>query len=465
MTDPARLTRVADAVRRGEPAALRYEVESIIHDQLRYADHELQLASELQLALNLEESTPTIDAVQVVEGYLQIDYSVERDALARQSVAGQAFDGAKYGAGRRLSATLPLRPQGLFERVGGECATDHHDELRNQQVISPDHLEPSNLFYFWDPDKASCRARLQPSDLHEASYELLGSSHSERVVYPEYDQLVSDDTLTITALFAPLHAVEHGGKLASDEPAVASAEGFVARLTAPKLGFALVRRIEPGGALLQKTTESGLVIRIEVHGPLALAAGAIQYGGDEYCRCFPGAAEQDDCDPEVLRGAHRAQELVRRAVRESEIYYYKGHSNFGLYSLFADPTVYRRDRYQIIFNDGCNTYGYYTQQVLQARKGEADPRGDRFVDIVNNPNASGPNTEETALELLELLMQGASAEHAKRATRAYSWNRLIRYTNGHAEWRYKRDVDHYHLNDRVEIYGVSGASRNVYQPR
>lgn len=412
------LATLAAAIKSNPTSWEHRAITGQVTEQVKYARNALKSQD---LNLNLEGGSPTFSAVDVIDGGLELSYEVSVESLVKfKELEAKGLKPADL-VGKVVEPTLPLVPAGLLERVSNRCATDL--DSPGAEVPLAD-LGAHNLFYYWDASRAGCP--LGDGDLVTARYEIR-SSLDAPTAYPEYDRLVADKKVTMGIIFGQ---IEHG-ELSSYDWGFLSFNAMT-RAFRDK-GFRVTSQLEGNnGHRMAKTYTGGLVVEIEMWNPRSFA---------------------DNVD------RAQANDTFRAIMKRNEVIYYNGHAFYGSLTVLDERTAYPEDTYQIIFMDACWSYAYYTKQIFRNKATEADPTGYVLTDVINNTEPGITGSEHTAVVLYDQLFTGAAKAHARRSTRLYSWNNIVKYMNEHAERRAEaRGNDH----PDPEIYGVSGARDNAY---
>ena len=80
-----------------------------------------------------------------------------------------------------------------------------------------------------------------------------------------------------------------------------------------------------------------------------------------------------------------------QSLSSASVVIYAGHSGLGEY--LSPEAIYRRsglklnlpkERYQILFFNGCNSYPYYNLEYFAKKSTEQDPNGTKNLDIITN---------------------------------------------------------------------------------
>jgi hypothetical protein len=415
---PEELEAIAQALREDPRSWDHREITIQVTEQLKYARNALKSEN---LDLNLEGGSPTFPAIAVDEEALELSYTVEVESLVKFKDLEERNLTPADLVGKMVDAKLPLVPQGLFERVGNRCATDGD----SGEPPPAEDLGAHNLFYYWDAERESCP--LAAEDLIVGHYEIRSSLDAPNV-YPEYDQLIADNKITMVAIFGQ---IKHG-ELSNWDWGFISFGDFTDAFE--YLGFERTETFDNRrGHRLQKTYPGGLEVVLDMYTPVDFA---------------------DEVDRE------QSNARFREAMSSHEIVYYNGHAFYGSLRVLDEPEAYPPETYQIIFMDACWSYAYYTKQVFRNKATEADPEGYALADVVNNTEPGITGSEQTAAVLYDNILKGAAALHVGQAPTIYSWNEMTAYMNAHAEERAARRTTY----PDPEIYGASGVVTNKFQP-
>lgn len=418
-TTAEQLQTIAEALLDNPRSWEHRAITSQVTEQLKYARNTLKAQN---LNLNLEGGNPAFSSIDLIEGGLELVYTVSVESLVKYKDLEDDNLTVEQLVGRSIDVRLPLLPDGLYDRVGGACATDPDTETGE---VDPEDLGAHNLFYYFDPARDGCS--MQESDLITGQYNV-ESSLDAPTVYPEYDQLVADGRVDMVVIFGQ---ITHGDLEDNDW-------GFISFRSMTRSfqgrGFRTVETYDGNrGHRLERTYPGGLVVSIDMYTPIDFA---------------------DHVDREVSNTAFRS------AVQNNEIVYYNGHAFYGSLNVLDDPAVYPADVYQIINMDACWSYAYYTKQIFRNRATDDDPDGYALVDVVNNTEPGITGSEQTATILYDNIFRGAAAVHSGGNATLYSWNNIVEYMNEHAEARARRRTQY----PDPEIYGVSGVTTNQYRP-
>ncbi len=405
---PDELEALAEAIRANPTDQAHRDITRAVSDQLKFARNALKGR---RLNLNLEGGEPAITAVDVIDGGLDLSYSVRIESLIKLMDLGQGQRLEDF-VGLEITADLPMRIDGLKDR-----ATGCWEDIDNGQPPPAADLNDWNLFYYWKPSRQGCV--LRGDDLSTATLRVTSSSASAPTVYPEYDRLVEDGRVTMTAVFGQM---THG-QLRDSDSGFYFYEAFVKTWT--DQGYERVGAIDTNlGETLRKTVTNGdqtLTIEIDVYNPRGFA----------------------DTVPST-----ESNQRFKNAIANREIVFYGGHSFYGSLNILREADAYSPG-YQVFFMDSCWSYEYYTKQVFRNKATAQDPTGYLDADVVNNTEAG--SNDDPSLVLWDTFMKGVTAHFMGNDVTPYSWNTMIEYMNNEARWS-------------GELFGASGVRNNVYQP-
>jgi hypothetical protein len=81
-------------------------------------------------------------------------------------------------------------------------------------------------------------------------------------------------------------------------------------------------------------------------------------------------------------------DLGKKALKHADIFIYDGHSGLGGYfafeNFFKQNNGLPRDKYQVLFFNGCSTFSYYNTDYFEGKKSNIDPLGYENLDIITN---------------------------------------------------------------------------------
>jgi len=234
-----------------------------------------------------------------------------------------ASRGVKVGS--QFVAKVPLRPYSMMADYGDKCANPD-DHITLDQSVN---------WYLWNPDKQGCTAATQNMKVTVSKMFPV-----QKIVYPEYDQLVADGKVTAVVIFGKIGEgdVEHdSGMYAFKRMARWLTEAGFTEVTPAPVG----RRFSK-----QLTT---VTFEIDLYSP----------------KEFEGLGDY----------AHFSN--FQQAIAEHEIVAYDGHSMLGGSEFWARPKY--PGFYQIYLYGGCLGYEYYVSHIVNGKGGTWDK-----VDIVSS---------------------------------------------------------------------------------
>ncbi len=374
--------------------------------QLRFAKNQINEAS---LHLNLSSSDAVAEEVEVDEaGLIRVTYSATVESTVTQVELAEDDLSMDDIVGQSFKAVLPIQPDLMVDKVGDACIEDGHE------------AHSYNYFYYYQPDKEGCAEAMEAAGVErvEASFDIASLAPS-KTVYPEYDQLASDNRVDVVVFF---------GAADDDwEPGDWDWGVYSTRQFARDLEWTGFEEQEADKGRLFTRTSGELEEKVHVIGPETLKL-----------------LKEDD------------EGLFGQLVTQNEIVMYNGHSFYGSLDVLDDPSIFPGN-YQIFFMNSCWSYEYYTKQIFRANETEEDPEGWLLADIVNNTEVGWFHNmgKESSILLANLL--AGSLHGGVDGDRYYTWDRIIAAMNAHALEVYER-----RSTDTHEIYGVSGVRTNRF---
>lgn len=393
----------------------RYIIRVMADEQLKLAKGQLNAE---KLHLNLTSDSIEIDRIEVVDNAVEIQYRIVVETLVTEKELQEEGIRAADLVDATYAVQVAADPRNLFDRVGDRCATG----------FDAGSLGNENFFYYFDPALPSCDIEFAP-DTSFSVRTLLPNQET----YPEYDLLVADGTVTAAIIFGAAESgAVHGGDW---------------------------------GVMMWRTFEANLRINDFVKTDADIE-------GNRYVRTQGGINQVIDViNPYVLEEhGDSAEQLFAQLLSTHELIFYNGHSFYGSLDVLKNADHYPPETYQILFMNSCWSYEYYTRQVSDARRTDADPEGWRLADVVNNTTyAYFVQMEQSSRVLLFNLLAGAVSLGADNAGRKFSWQNIIGTLNSAAKNecpRHDPDADcrHYRPRRSHEMYGVSGVRDNQFTP-
>lgn len=298
--------------------------------------------------LNQLADTVKITDKKVEAGVVTLTYEAKVDLL-RELASGETAPTLEQVEAKTVAVRLPAKPIGAFAEARGQCV-DSHDG-------SPDG--DRNFFYYFDADAPGCAIDLVPVDV------TVTEVYERKIVFPEYDQLVTEDL---------------GNGKKGFRAAIVPAEGdydpmsrFEAhrRMLEIDLGIS-PESVEGGKAVRFTFTKANVAISVDVYDPT-----------------------KTSLTPQF-----------RSALSKYQLVFYNGHSIYGTRDLLTDESSFS-DRYQIVMMHSCRSYPYYVRQVFRAKATSDDPTGWSNADVVATGESSYPTDSPRTLKpLLEGSLDG-----------------------------------------------------------
>ncbi len=297
------------------------------------------------------------------------------------------FDaGPRPKVGDSFVAKVPVNPFTILRDAGKSCADDD------------DHigLDESVYWYRWLPEQTGCRAPLQ--DLKVTVSKTFSTAMA---VYPEYDQLVEDNMVSIVVLFGQ---IGDEATISPNDSGMRAFQRYGNMLS--NAGFEEVPG--PIGKRFEKTLQRGVLAQIDLYSP----------------KEFSGLGDS----------AHFSN--FQTALSEHEVVVYDGHSMLGASDFWTRPSY--PDFYQIYLYGGCLGYEYYVKPILHG-KGDSWDKLDIMSSVVE---VSADANDFAAPAIAKLLF---AIDHGKRS----SWKQILNIV---------RDS----VGDST--FGMSGVRDNCYAP-
>ncbi|MBA2542226.1 MAG: hypothetical protein H0V17_21475 [Deltaproteobacteria bacterium] len=295
--------------------------------------------------------------------------------------------GTKPKVGDELIAKVPVNPFTVFRDAGDSCA-DSDDHIPLDQAV---------YWYRWEGDRPGCKAALQDLKITVSKT----FSTATAAVYPEYDQLVADNKVTVAILFGQ---IGDEATISSSDPGVRNHARYGRMLT--DAGFKSVTA--PVGKRFEKTLRGGVVAQIDLYAP----------------KDFSGLGDFEHFDN------------FQKALSEHEVVAYDGHSMLGASDFWTRPEY--PSFYQIYLYGGCLGYEYYIKPILHG-KGDSWAKLDIMSSVIE---VTADATDFAAPAIAKLLF---AIENGKRS----SWKQVL-------------NIVRENVGDST--FGVSGVRDNCYAP-
>lgn len=382
------------------------KVKSLALGQVKYAKNRINAE---QLHMNLYSNAFEAETIELVgETTLRITYKMLLESIVSHEElekAGKTIEDILGGAATVVK--IPADHRDLFERVDDKCA-EGHDE---------GSLGDYNYFYYFNPDKEGCDIELVDGTF------AISSLAPPDTTYPEYDRLGADNKVTVFVIFG---AAGHDEEVSNGDWGMREWRDFKRYMGAR--GFTKVEDLDPGERF--RRVKEGIEEIIDIISPTDI------YHNPE------------------------SNSIFQRGIAEHEVIIYNGHSFYGSLSVLLDCSIYPSfDTYQVFHMGSCWSYEYYTSQIFECRKNDADPLGWDLADVVNDTESGWfHNNAEFSRILLTNLFAGVETG-GKDGDKFYTWYNIISAMNKHA-------IDTWNSSDTEthEIMGVSGIKNNKYDP-
>lgn len=279
---------------------------------------------------------------------------------------------------RRYDLALPIDVTTLDafnEKYDGRCGTNEYGR--------------QTFWHDFNPRASGC---VLDADVHKTVASVRTHPLGTTDKYPEYDQIWSDGSLDMVAVYGAISSTSENDDGVRDQRAL---------LAKVKAGLTNVQEAEvpPRGGIVKHTVLSG-TRRID--------------GADKKVRLvtyFVG--DVSSAGPEFT-------ESYAEASLGADLIVYSGHSGLGTnIAALANATRAKRGQYQIVFFNGCQTLGYLGPAMHESRIAlngrREDPHGTKFLDVI--VTALPAYAEQTPTEQL---LFDAAIERKK------GWGELLR---------------------------------------
>lgn len=266
------------------------------------------------------------------------------------------------GEGDSVPVRLPMRP-GTFPQVGGKAC------------MAPGE-SPARYWYYWSPLWEDCKIR---EGIDYKTYEAsLTPLENTTLTYPEYSRLWNDERVLEISIFFGIEKSEgtHNPEkinVPEGDPNAWSASQYRSTrnfLLHKSMGF----RAIPQWGETWAQENSFLVEKFEKETRRGTIRVHMYYG------------ESGIDKPKV----NAFKTLYKNALENHAVVMYHGHSGYGsnldlsLLAKDVGPIELPKDKYQLIFLDGCSNYAYYTDMYQMPKRTEADPYGTKNLDLLTN---------------------------------------------------------------------------------
>jgi len=301
----------------------------------------------------LEKSLPNIRKISVAGGFVRVDYSYEDGAIF--------YKGLIKGKRTKIKFLMPNAPTEIYQK---SIPKDPKIDPITKEPINPcsDIHDNSDLafWYYWSPDRKGCPASFK-KHLHDVKATLVRGTKTKST-YPEYRKLYFDSNETDDNRTINIDIIV-GQDVKFNDPSDSGRRSFLHDASLFE------------GMMSSEGKPTFSVIRSSVN------YRRLKYKTDlfeAYLNIYYVDTENS-----------RFDEVAARGLRRSDILIYAGHSYEGYYfdleRLFAaGEETLPKDKYQIMFFNGCTTYSYYNNNYFDQKKSEQDVRGTKNLDLITN---------------------------------------------------------------------------------
>ncbi len=235
------------------------------------------------------------------------------------------------------------------------------------------------FWYNFDPKAEGCS--LDDADVHRTVATVAPHPQSTQGVYPEYDKIWEDDTLSMVAVF---------GIVTSNTPNDDGAQTRERLLREVSSSLRDATRTEgpatPG--ILKEST----------------VTGKIDVGGRERTVNLTGILVQ-----EVAGAGARFDQRYEELSAKADVVVYYGHSGLGKnIKALARITGAERGHYQLAYLYACQTLGYLDPAMFERRSAlnDDDPEGTKYLDIIANTLVAYGDQGRAFLDLYRDILDG-----------------------------------------------------------
>ena len=301
----------------------------------------------------LEKNLPKIRKVSLRGELVKVDYSYEDNAIFYSDLI--------EGNRTKVKFLMPNVPTEIYEK--GFPKKPKIDPITQEPINACSDMHDNSelaFWYYWSPDRKGCPASFRKyTHIVEAT---LVKGTKTKQTYPEYRRLyLSSESgrekkeISIDLIIGQderFNDLNDSGRKSFDHD-VALIEGMKTKDGDPTFD---VVRSSKNYRLLRYQTEVF----------------------DAYLNIYYVDTENS-----------RFDEVAARGLRRSDIFIYAGHSYEGYYfdleRLFLEgEETLPKDKYQIMFFNGCTTYSYYNENYFKEKVTLLDPKGTKNLDLITN---------------------------------------------------------------------------------
>jgi hypothetical protein len=272
---------------------------------------------------------------------------------------------------RGFTLILPKRADfagqdAFFKKYGATSCTDPfaHDN------------ETGIYWYYYRPEQSGCT--LAAEDVIKPRATVRVSPENTKNTYPEYDQIWSDDILSVVAIFGK---VEDGAKTDADRGIWSHGE-FVSTMRKELPNAKVTPASTParpgianGDVTIESTLANGKKVRIT-----SFLVDNVREGGAAF------------------------ESRYNAVSGDADVIVYNGHAGLGQnVRALAQMGKFKGGKYQIVYMNGCDTFAYVdgTLAETRARLNPSDPTGTKFMEIITN--SMPPNWDSLPLNTISLV--------------------------------------------------------------
>jgi len=270
---------------------------------------------------------------------------------------------------------------------------------------------------FWHDFNPKATGCVLGTDVHQTKATVRKHPLATTDKYPEYDQMLADDALDIVAVYGSISNTSDSDTGARDR------EAFLGKVQRSVTNAVRKDEEERDGILKESTvtgdvTVAGKVRKVKL---TAYFVSEAKSAGSTFDRRYEAASEGAD------------------------IVIYSGHSGLGTnIAWMANHTKAKKNKYQVVFLNGCQTFGYLGPKMHEDRIAlngrETDPNGTKYLDVI--VTALPAYSERTPTEQV---LFDAALEQTK------GWGDLLKLFSGE-QWT-------------KHLTAVFGEDDNAFRPR
>jgi hypothetical protein len=365
---------------------------------------DLSFDAELEAVEQVDPKLAAASQLLYLEGLLRpFDSNAQ---VHKAEITNAAWDTAKLANGRyhlKYHVSVPVgwdtsRPKPTtvdlalprFIDVGehGE-ATSAFFEAYGAKCTSEDTTAEDFWAYF-APSYDGCTVK--DADLAKTTAQVSAATNVSNKKYPEYDRIWADGQFQMVVIYMK----DDGSSTSASDLGVADRNRFLKAMAAKFPGATTVPAswgAEPDGAI----REFGLT---SADGKFKLTTLLVDAMTD--------VPQADPDDFKSSYGQTQAEWVAHYndLTKDADLLEYAGHSELGKsINAFADLGQIVPGKFQIYFFDGCNTYAYLDNRLVQRRvaANPDDPTGAKYMDLILNVT-NAPFATTSNLTLVDAML-------------------------------------------------------------